>query len=107
MGGFPRNLENYHAWEDCMGTAADVVGVLVLEVGDEDVLEKRLLRRAESSGRSDDNISSIRKRFSTHIEETMPVVEMCRSKGMTFVVDASPAADQVWLSTKRVVQELE
>lgn len=35
---------------------------------------KRLLKRGESSGRVDDNVESIRKRFVTFIETSMPVI---------------------------------
>lgn len=41
----------------------------------EDVMEKRLLKRGETSGRSDDNIASIKKRFKTFQTESMPVIE--------------------------------
>ena len=41
----------------------------------EEVMEKRLLKRGETSGRSDDNIASIKKRFLTFQKESMPVIE--------------------------------
>ena len=36
------------------------------------VMEERLLERGKTSGRSDDNAASIRKRFATFRDETMP-----------------------------------
>eukprot|EP00983_Pelagomonas_calceolata_P063100 1147586-Pelagomonas_calceolata.AAC.1 len=36
-------------------------------------MEKRLLKRGETSGRSDDNAEAIRKRFKTFVEESLPV----------------------------------
>ena len=41
----------------------------------EETMEKRLLKRGETSGRSDDNIESIRKRFKTYDEETKKIVQ--------------------------------
>lgn len=38
------------------------------------VLQKRLLNRGQTSGRSDDNLVSIRKRFVTFRKESLPVV---------------------------------
>ena len=35
---------------------------------------KRLLKRGESSGRADDNLESIKKRFQTFQSTTMPVL---------------------------------
>ena len=40
-----------------------------------ETLEARLLERGKSSGRSDDNIEAIRKRFKTYSEQTKPFVE--------------------------------
>jgi hypothetical protein len=44
-----------------------------------DVLEKRLLKRGETSGRSDDNTKIIQKRFLTFRKETLPVVALYTS----------------------------
>ena len=38
-------------------------------------MEDRLLKRGETSGRSDDNVDTIRKRFETFTEKTLPVVQ--------------------------------
>ena len=40
-----------------------------------EIMEKRLLKRGETSGRADDNLESIKKRFQTYLEKTMPVIE--------------------------------
>ena len=45
----------------------------------EEVLTQRLLERAKTSGREDDNIESILKRFRTYKVETMPVIERYES----------------------------
>jgi hypothetical protein len=44
-----------------------------------DVLEKRLLKRGQTSGRSDDNMKIIQKRFLTFRKETLPVVALYTS----------------------------
>ena len=38
-------------------------------------MEERLIKRGETSGRTDDNAETIKKRFKLFIENTMPVVE--------------------------------
>ena len=40
-----------------------------------EIMEKRLLKRGETSGRADDNLESIKKRFQTYLEKTIPVIE--------------------------------
>lgn len=41
----------------------------------EEVMEERLLKRGETSGREDGNSETIKKRFNTYIEKTLPVIE--------------------------------
>jgi len=62
IDGFPRNEDNVKGWEKVMGSYADVKFVLWLNCP-EDVMEKRLLKRGETSGRTDDNIESIKKKI--------------------------------------------
>ena len=47
----------------------------------EEEMTKRLLERGKTSGREDDNEESIRKRFRTYQETTMPVIEYYNKKG--------------------------
>lgn len=41
----------------------------------EEVMEERLLKRSETSQRADDNIETIKKRFKTFVEKTLPVID--------------------------------
>jgi adenylate kinase family enzyme len=50
-----------------------LLGALVFDCP-ENVLEERILKRGETSGRSDDNIELARKRFHTYETQTKPVV---------------------------------
>ena len=69
IDGFPRNFENMNNWNALMKDKVDLKGVLVFECPLE-VLERRIMARAETSGRSDDNIDTLRKRFKTFEDET-------------------------------------
>ena len=44
-------------------------------------MEERLLKRAETSGRVDDNAETIKKRLSTFVEKTLPVIEKYEQVG--------------------------
>lgn len=57
-----------------MNGFADVRRVLFLHCP-EDVLERRLLSRGKSSGRTDDNAETARRRFQTFVKTTLPVCE--------------------------------
>ena len=73
VDGFPRNYDNLSGWTNNMPNYATCIGSLVYDCPI-DVLEQRILSRAETSGRSDDNLESARKRFKTFQDQTMPVV---------------------------------
>lgn len=45
-------------------------------------LKKRLLERGETSGRADDNVETVLKRFDTFEKESLPVVEQLELLGM-------------------------
>lgn len=61
IDGFPRNQDNLDGWNRVMGNYAKVQFVLFFDCP-EDVMEARLLERGKTSGRTDDNIESIKKR---------------------------------------------
>jgi len=45
-----------------------------------EILEKRILSRAKYSGRSDDNVESMKLRFDTFKAETLPTVQEFKDK---------------------------
>jgi len=47
------------------------------------------LKRAKYSGRSDDNLESLKKRFDTYKEETMPIIKIFSDAGKCVQVDTS------------------
>jgi len=75
IDGFPRNFDNLSGWvENVSPSATSVLGALVYDCPI-DILEKRIMGRAATSGRSDDNLESARRRFVTFGKETVPVVQ--------------------------------
>lgn len=62
-----------------MGNKVNFAFVLFFDCPEE-VMQDRLLKRGESSGRNDDNIETIKKRFATYQAQTMPVIEYYASK---------------------------
>lgn len=90
--GFPRKLDQAHAFENSVCPAQFT---LFFDCP-ESVMEERLLNRGKTSGRSDDNIDSIRKRFKTFVETSMPVVDEFESQGRVVKVDATQAPAEVY-----------
>ena len=65
--------------------------MLYFEVAD-DTMVKRLLKRAETSGRVDDNEETIKKRLKTFHDLTRPVIEHYNKQGKVHTVSVDPTA---------------
>ena len=102
VDGFPRNFDNVQGWESCMTEVCDVEGVMFIDCPEAE-LERRLLSRGESSGRSDDNIVTARKRFATFKEATMPVVAYYESKNKLMRISGDQVVEKVFNDMKAAV----
>jgi UMP-CMP kinase len=71
----------------------------------EEVMQERLLNRGKTSGRSDDNAESIKKRFKTFVETSMPVVEYFEKEERVVTVSAVPPPDKVYEEVKAKFEE--
>jgi len=101
IDGFPRSLENYEVWTKMLGDKVDLKFTFLIECS-EKVMEERLINRGKTSGRSDDNIETIKKRFVTFQEETVPVLELLASKIATKKVNSDPGIDNVWKEVEEI-----
>lgn len=102
IDGYPRSAGNVTSWRDVVGEQARVECVLFFECP-EDILTSRLLERAKTSGRNDDSIDVIRKRFATYRAESMPVIESYGSKVRKIIADKS--IEEVYKEVEIVMKE--
>jgi UMP-CMP kinase len=102
VDGFPRNWDNVQGWDSCMTEVCDVEGVMFIDCPEAE-LEKRLLSRGQTSGRSDDNIATAHKRFATFKEATMPIVEHFASQNKLMRVAGDQPVEAVFHDLKRHV----
>ncbi|ROW10985.1 hypothetical protein VMCG_01236 [Cytospora schulzeri] len=101
IDGFPRKLDQALKFEESVCAAQFVLFYDCPEA----VMETRLLKRGETSGRADDNEESIRKRFRTFVETSMPVVEYYEKQGRVVKIDATPTPAEVFEKTKAAIVE--
>jgi len=92
IDGFPRSLANLEAFEHVLRPAAFM---LFLEVSEEE-MEARLIKRGLSSGRSDDNIETIAKRFRTFVQDSVPVVDAFEARDCLRRIDAAASEEEVF-----------
>ncbi|CUS24914.1 LAQU0S21e01288g1_1 [Lachancea quebecensis] len=71
----------------------------------ENVMLKRLLERGKTSGRSDDNVESIKKRFKTFLDTSMPVVKHFQEQGKVVTVSCDHDVNEVYDQVKVAVKD--
>ncbi len=95
IDGFPRDVQNLECWQSQMNSLVEIQFLLFLDCP-EAVMLDRLLERGKTSGRSDDNVESIRKRFLTYEQSTRPIIEHFRNIGKIREVDAHRPIEEVF-----------
>jgi len=96
IDGFPRKMDQAFKFEEMVCPARLVLFYDCPEAE----MERRLLERGKTSGRADDNAESIRKRFRTFVETSMPVVDHYEKEGRVVRIDATPTPDSVSATTR-------
>lgn len=103
LDGYPRTSGQVEALNTFLEeTDESLTAVLVLEVPDEEIVE-RLLARAETEGRSDDTEELIKHRLELYHEETSDIIESYTDLGIVGRVDGTGAIDDV---TERLLQTI-
>ena len=102
LDGFPRSEENLNVWNKIIGKKNANISFLLFFKCSLETMEKRLIKRGETSGRSDDNAETIKKRFKTFQDETEPVLKKFE-KEMIVNVNADKDVDEV---TKNINKEM-
>ncbi|USW57932.1 Putative adenylate kinase/UMP-CMP kinase, P-loop containing nucleoside triphosphate hydrolase [Septoria linicola] len=96
IDGFPRKMDQAIKFQEIV---CPMAFTLFFDCPEE-TMRKRLLHRGETSGRADDNEESIKKRFRTFVETSMPVVEHFEKEGKVVKVDATPEPEEVYQTVK-------
>ena len=95
IDGYPRNQDNIDGWNEVFGENYTLVTSIILGC-DEAALEKRLLERAKSSGRTDDKSEVIKKRFKVYVEQSQPIEAKLKEMGPFIEVQATGTIDEVF-----------
>lgn len=103
VDGFPRNMENLQCWEKDVSQFVNIKFLLFLECPEE-VMLKRLLKRGETSGRNDDNVESIKKRFKTYRDSTMPIIKHFRDMGKVREIDSTRSEAEVFADVAKLFE---
>lgn len=95
LDGFPRTTHQVAALDRILANRGETLhAVLLLDI-DTEVVVGRILKRAEIEGRADDTEDVIRHRMSVYRDETEPLLEEYRSRGLLVTVDGDGTVDEV------------
>jgi len=103
LDGYPRTLTQVEELDGMIkhtGHALDAVVVLTV---DKEELVQRLLQRAETEGRADDTEDVVRRRQEVYHDQTAPLIDVYRDRGLMIEVDGMGEVDEV---SKRVLDAL-
>jgi len=101
VDGFPRKMDQALKFDEDVCLSAYVLFFSLTE----EVMLRRLVERGKTSGREDDNEESIKKRFRTFEETSMPVVDYYRKQNKVVEIDASPSIAEVYENVKKAVDQ--
>ncbi|MDR1725273.1 MAG: adenylate kinase [Bacteroidales bacterium] len=103
--GFPRTVVQAYILEGMLRRLnRHLLCMLSLEVPKEELI-RRMLERAKTENRSDDNEAVIRNRFNEYYNKTLPVADFYRTKGIYCAVDGTGSVDEVFERLTDTIEE--
>lgn len=96
LDGYPRNVAQVNDLDAFLaGRGEELTAVIELSVPREESIQRLSLRAAEQ-GRDDDNEESIAKRLKIYENETAPILDVYRARGIVDAVDGVGSLDDVF-----------
>ncbi|KAF6227342.1 hypothetical protein HO133_008786 [Letharia lupina] len=96
IDGFPRKMDQAIRFEEAVCPSKFT---LFFDCP-EDVMTERLINRGKTSGRADDNAESIKKRFKTFVETSMPVVDYFEKENRVVKIKAVKSPGEIYEEVK-------
>lgn len=104
--GFPRTIAQAKALTELLekrGTQVDAV--VGLEVN-EDELVARILKRGQETGRSDDNLETVKKRLAVYHNQTCPLRQFYIDEKKYHAIDGNGTVDGIFEKIKKSLDEI-
>jgi adenylate kinase len=104
LDGYPRTLAQVEELDGMIKFTGHSLDAVVVLTVDADEIVQRLLQRAQVEGRADDTEDVIRRRQEVYTEQTEPLIEVYRDRGILIEVDGMGEVAEV---TQRVFDALD
>jgi adenylate kinase len=103
LDGYPRTNNQVNELDDILSSQHRILDAVILLVADTDELVRRLLKRAEEQGRTDDTEEIIRHRQDVYLAETQPLIEIYSARGLVVEIDGLGLIEEI---TQRILDGL-
>ncbi len=104
--GFPRTIPQAQALKDMLAERGHKVAAMIeLDVPEEELM-KRLIKRGQESGRSDDNEETIKKRLTVYHNQTSPLIDWYEKEGIHHHINGLGELDRIFGDICAVIDAL-
>jgi len=104
--GFPRTIPQAKALKTMLNERGTDISVLIdLQVDDEEIIN-RLLERGKVSGRSDDNLDTIKSRLDVYHTQTAPLATYYISEGKHIAIKGVGSIEEISLRIDEAIQSV-
>ena len=108
LDGFPRTIPQAEALDKMLVEKGMALDAVIEITADAETLTHRIVNRARQNAaqgaRADDNEEVIRNRLSVYSEQTAPLVEHYRSRGLLRSIDGMGAVEDVAAAIRRAIE---
>jgi adenylate kinase len=95
LDGYPRTLAQVEELDGMVKHTGHVLDAVVVLTDDKEELVQRLLQRAATEGRADDTEDVVRRRYEVYDDQTAPLIDVYRDRGLMIEVDGMGEVDEV------------
>jgi adenylate kinase len=106
LDGFPRTIAQARALDQMLTEKGVALDAVVELSADAETLVQRIVNRAKESdgARADDNVDVVRNRLAVYRQQTAPLVDYYRGRGLLRTVDGMQPVGDVTGAIKRAVE---
>ncbi|KAL4597450.1 adenylate kinase isoenzyme 1, partial [Arapaima gigas] len=102
IDGYPREVRQGEEFEKKIGAPS----LLLYIDAKAETMVKRLMKRGETSGRTDDNEETIKKRLDLYYKATEPVIAYYEGRGIVRKIDSEGTVDEVFSQVAKAIDSL-
>ncbi len=104
--GFPRTIAQAEALDTMLAERGTAISTVVgLEVPEEELIE-RILLRGKLTGRSDDNMETVKSRLDVYHNQTAPLQEYYKAKGLYQAINGLGKIEEIFADIQKAVDKL-